>query len=360
MCRTRRTGFTLIELMVVISIMALLLTLMLPAIQSSREAARRIQCASNLKQIGTAFQLHHDAHGFYPTGGWGSYWIGDPDRGYDRNQPGGWVFNILPFVGEESLHALGAQQSPQSPERMAANTTRITTPIALFNCPTRRGADLFAANSVWGPNVQSPNYSNLVTAVARTDYASNAGDMDFQSQTAGGPATLADGDGPTWAGLVNFMNNDRCTGITYPGSQVNSRLITDGLSFTYLVGEKHCNSTHYEDGSFAGDNVSMYTGNDDDITRCSRYWAVPVPALADAPTDVWNTTPQAVFNMSQFAFGSAHAMTFNMAFCDGSVHDIGYGIDITLHRHLSNRRDGLVVDLSKLEEENYVEIDPYP
>src|SRR5690242_11445777 len=118
---SHRTAFTLIELMVVVSIVGLLLTLMFPAVMSSREAARRIECASNLRQIGQAFQLHHDARGYYPTGGWGSDWVGDPDRGYGRRQPGGWIYNILPFIQEESLHSLGAKLAPQSAERMAAN-----------------------------------------------------------------------------------------------------------------------------------------------------------------------------------------------------------------------------------------------
>ena len=359
-----RTGFTLIELMVVISIMALLLTLMLPAVQSSREAARRIQCASNLREIGQAFQLHHDAHGFYPTGGWGSDWIGDPDRGYDRRQPGGWVFNILPFVGEEPLHALGAQQSPQSPERMAANAARLSTPVPLFNCPSRRSAELFAADPQWGPTVQSPNYSNPVTSVARTDYASNGGDVDLQSKSGGGPASLADADGPDWAVVLQYMIDPpprgRCTGITFPGSTVTAKSVTKGLSMTYLVGEKHCNSTHYEDGGFVGDNASMYTGSDDDITRVARYWSVPLPPMVDEPIDTYNITPEAQFNMSQFTFGSAHATTFNMVFCDGSVHSIIYEIDVTLHRHLSNRSTSQLVDLTKLEDPNYVEIDLYP
>jgi prepilin-type N-terminal cleavage/methylation domain-containing protein/prepilin-type processing-associated H-X9-DG protein len=364
MCRASRSGFTLIELMVVVAILALLLTLMLPAVQASREAARRIQCASQLRQIGIAFQTHHDAHGFLPAGGWGSDWVGDPDRGYDNRQPGGWVFNILPYIEQGDLRALGFRQPPTSPERMAANATRLATPIPLLNCPSRRGADLYGADTKWGPHAQNPNYSDTVIRVARTDYASNGGDMDFQSQSGGGPATLADADGPAWAQTCAFMKGPpprgRCTGISYAASQVPFKHIVDGLSKTYMVGEKHCNSAHYEDGTFAGDNASMYTGNDDDITRVTRFWSIPVPPMVDSPTDVFSTTPLFEFNMSQYTFGSAHPGTFNMLFCDGSVHSIIYEVDVTLHRHLSNTCDGLQVDLSALDDPNYIEIDPYP
>ena len=103
-----RHGFTLVELLVVIAIIGILVALLLPAVQVAREAARRTQCKNNLKQIGLAVLGHESAQRFFPHGGWGFQCMGLPGRGFGPNQPGGWIYNILPFMEEQSIHQLGA------------------------------------------------------------------------------------------------------------------------------------------------------------------------------------------------------------------------------------------------------------
>ena len=97
-----------------IAIIGILVALLLPAIQAAREAARRSQCKNNLKQMSLGCLNHHDVQKHLPTGGWGWYWVGDPDRGYGKKQPGGWIYNTLTFMEEGALHDLGKDNQPDT------------------------------------------------------------------------------------------------------------------------------------------------------------------------------------------------------------------------------------------------------
>jgi prepilin-type N-terminal cleavage/methylation domain-containing protein len=103
-----RNAFTLIELLVVIAIMAVIAGLLLSAVQRVREVASRIHCANNLKQIGIAALNHESVYGRFPGGGWTGRWLGEPDRGTDRNQPGGWIYQLLRFLEQDNLATCGA------------------------------------------------------------------------------------------------------------------------------------------------------------------------------------------------------------------------------------------------------------
>jgi prepilin-type N-terminal cleavage/methylation domain-containing protein len=103
----RSRAFTLVELLVVIAIIGILIALLLPAIQSAREAARRSQCKNNLKQLALAVLNFESAHKHLPSGGWGYRWAPDPDHGYGITQPGSGFYSILPFHEQAALHDMG-------------------------------------------------------------------------------------------------------------------------------------------------------------------------------------------------------------------------------------------------------------
>jgi prepilin-type N-terminal cleavage/methylation domain-containing protein len=163
--RSCRRGFTLVELLVVIAIIGVLVALLLPAVQAARESARRIQCSNHLKQIGLAFHNHHDSLGHLPTGGWGWNYVGDPDGGFSENQPGGWTYNILPYIEQQALREIGIGQ--MGPLKQAELARLVGTPIKFYHCPSRRPARLY-------PITVQPVNAATVTQGAKLDYGARA------------------------------------------------------------------------------------------------------------------------------------------------------------------------------------------
>lgn len=161
--QSRVPGFTLVELLVVIAIIGILVALLLPAVQAAREAARRSQCQNHLKQLGLACLNFESAQKALPSGGWGWHWMGDPDQGSDRNQPGSWVYGVLPYLEEASVRTIAAGL-PAAQKRIEL-TKLSETPIATMNCPSRRASRAY-------PYYYNDTYRNinLPKLAVRGDY----------------------------------------------------------------------------------------------------------------------------------------------------------------------------------------------
>ena len=344
--RRSRSAFTLVELLVVIAIIGILVALLLPAIQAAREAARRAQCKNNLRQAALACLNHESTHKFFPAGGWGFGWMGDPDAGYGPRQPGGWVYQATPYLEEGAVRDLGKGLPPA--QKAVELAKQLSAVIPSFYCPSRRAPIGLPARNPDGKYVEVdaagtekvPFNAEVPATLAHTDYCINGGSSRAPATGIGyppnGPPPLATdcaGGFPSCVGNAVAIDMDvirrQFNGISTKIQGARISQITDGASQTILVGEKSVLPRFYDvgygdngNGVFAppynksngGDNNSMYQGYDYDNTR----WVSHEPARDAEFPDVPDHHTR---------FGSPHTGGVNMAYCDGSVRSIDYDID---------------------------------
>lgn len=330
---TRHSAFTLVELLVVIAIIGILVSLLLPAVQAAREAARRIQCSNHLKQIGLGYQGVHDAHGNFPTGGWGPHWVGDPLRGFGKEQASGWAYNILPFIEEAALHALPDDGKPDeiTPEQRQRAASMIQTSISVYNCPSRRPA--FPTPYILGSGWDTYD-AERTNIVARSCYASNGG-SNFWNGSAY-PRNYQDAETFSWFDEVNAEEYEQlANGISAYRSEVRIRDVVDGTSKTVAVGEKYLNPDDYLTGQDGADNHSMYQGSDWDVIR----WGSQTPR---------RDTPGLTGVVEWQRFGSNHTSGVNVVMCDGSVRSLSFSVSQPIMALLTNRADEQILDMSSL------------
>jgi prepilin-type N-terminal cleavage/methylation domain-containing protein/prepilin-type processing-associated H-X9-DG protein len=298
----RGRGFTLIELLVVIAIIAVLIALLLPAVQAAREAARRIQCTNNLKQLALATQNYHDIHTRFPIGGIGHDPVtGAYTAGVAYRQP--FVVGVLPFIEQGTLYA--AYNINDWYEDVANLTVRAQH-IATYNCPSDQPVLFYKTTTVfdvkgsygvnWGQNIyftpglKGPFWLAYGASMAEiTDGTSNTVELLELRQTPSPSIALLDRRGRIW-------NDDSAT------YQVTGKLTPNSSA--------------------------------PDLGTCQNN---PIP---NTPCVNGSTVSSLTYYIGS---RSAHPGGINAAFCDGSVHFIKNSINFSVWQALFSQAGGEVI-----------------
>lgn len=307
--KSRDSGFTLIEAIIVISIIGLLLGLGLPAIQSARESVRVATCQSNLRQLALGIANHESVYRRFPSNGLGAYWVGDPDAGHLEKQPGCWLYSILPYIEQNAIWDVASGKSPR--EKRTALSYSLESRVGIMVCPSRRGIEL---STYWE---DEPLHNALLPAVSfKTDYAGNGGTNSYNRT---GPGVSLP--------VENWPSRKYSTGAFYIRTAHSTAEFQDGLSNVFLIGDKYVRTkaTKTPLDRDIGDDQGAFIGDDVDNRRFGHF-----PPAKDGPTEGFEI------------FGSRHTSVVNMCMCDGSCRAIRFGVDPKVFWSLSNRLDGTV------------------
>jgi prepilin-type N-terminal cleavage/methylation domain-containing protein len=341
--RATRTAFTLIELLVVIAIIAVLIGLLVPAVQKVREAANRTACADNLKQIGLAIHNYHSARRSFPPDRIANDWIT-------------WAVVIMPYIEQDNAYKLWDQtrRYAQQPAATGSAADPCQVEVPIYFCPSRRG-----------PGVLS------------VEYTKNAGD--------GTPMTARPGGLSDYASVAGIANNDGTMRIAIPSGTVNGQSVRgnaafnasglnafvtswvsqtkmesvkDGTSNTLLIGEKYVRPRsfqgHNEDRSVYdsgnANNFRRFIGKDTAVTPQAAYPLINDNSYNDPnpPTgERWPLTePTSGLPLDENAsFGSPHAGICQFVFCDGSVRALPITLNMDVLTALGLPADGVPVNL---------------
>ncbi len=307
----RPTGFTMIELMAVVAIIGVLIMLLLPAVQSAREAARRCQCVNNLIQLGIAAGNYESTHRVLPPG---AVDVAGPVVESPAAYQFGWIAQVLPFLEQKNVHRhLDFNVGVYG----AGNLTARSVSMNVLLCPSAS----YGRNSSRAFTTGLANSQGNIPGPASSSYAACHHDLEAP---------------------IDANNN----GVFFLNSRIRTDEIEDGAGFTIFFGEKHTGGdelgwasgtratlrntgTPINRTSLDPTNLVPFMAGTQEIATVSGE-AIPGPGLTPRPP-----TPIAVGG-----FGSDHKGGANFAFGDGSVRFVSASIHPRIFRLLGNRADG--------------------
>jgi prepilin-type N-terminal cleavage/methylation domain-containing protein/prepilin-type processing-associated H-X9-DG protein len=304
----RRHGFTLVELLVVIAIISILVAILLPAVQAAREAARRMHCSNNLKQISLAVNSYATAMRTFPSGG------------ITSNEASVFVL-LLPQLEQQSLH-----DKFNFKAGLYNDTSRLivgTYPVPALLCPS-------CAHPQSNLHLQNPgNYNDFVpnnssgNRVYTTHYVGVMGPVGTNAST--GQAYPHDNSSP-----ANSYGGYALGGVLGKNSNVDPASIRDGLTNTFLFGEASWSGYEKYRTWTRGPSLTNY------------------PAMGGCKNVRERINAGSSYgNFNDGAFGSDHNGGAQFAMCDGSVHFISEGIEMSVYYALASRHGGEVAELPK-------------
>ena len=300
--RTNRAGFTLVELLVVIAIIGVLVALLLPAVQSAREAARRMQCTNNLKQIGLAAHNIHDNVGRFPSG----HKVTAATNGNNPVYFSNWAIQLLPYMEQQNLFA---RYDDTVPNIDAKNKAVRETYLATHTCPSE-----LKPKQLLIPETGAPAGSGNGIAYMTGSYRGMGGVSATGFDQWGGFATEVLVNMAQGPGLRGILHTDWVGGVP-PERFAN---VTDGTSNTIFVGERSTRSRPAR-GTFWADSFNLY-----DISGAYRQSASLLPDY-DACGRIASDIAQC-----KYGWGSFHPGIINFVFGDGSVRGIRMQIDMNI------------------------------
>lgn len=316
--KRQRTAFTLVELLVVIAIIGVLVSLLLPAVQAAREAARRMSCQNNLKNMALAFHNHHDSKNRLPAGlTIGQNWYvssathahGPPPGGYlsGSSYPAegpfySWAWKILPYIEGNNISdpvdmSLGPTVWPWWYTVPGATVNVIGNKVPIFSCPSDvRGVVQYVDPAI-NPATNTPYAATLTSYLGVSGYNGVA-------EIGAYPASICGGQ----------------NGVTYVNSKTNMAAITDGTSNTLLIGERPSSSDLYYGWLFAG------AGDDPTFGSTDVVLGVHEPIPGSSSVDFYRKgSVNDPGSLHRYHYWSLHPGGGQWALADGSVRFIAYG-----------------------------------